>query len=106
MFNKPANAPFFSTGMSDLSDHISERSFHVSRPFSAPGSPSASGRSTPLRGSSCGTGGGGGGSLRSCSDSEDDEDVDDNTERIELGLCGLDISVADEPSTADAYAPA
>ncbi|KAF5397656.1 Glycogen [starch] synthase [Paragonimus heterotremus] len=62
-------------------DSVSERSFCLSRPYSAPASPSASGRSTPLpslgaNGSGCST---------PTSHLEEDE-VDEVTERLELGL--------------------
>ncbi|TPP56975.1 Glycogen [starch] synthase muscle [Fasciola gigantica] len=67
-------------------DSYSERSFCISRPYSAPASPSASGRSTPL------PSGGATGSERSSPTSHLDEDeVDEVTERLELGLSAVEL---------------
>lgn len=67
-------------------DSYSERSFCISRPYSAPASPSASGRSTPL------PSGGATGSDRSSPTSHLDEDeVDEVTERLELGLSTVEF---------------
>ncbi|KAF8566417.1 hypothetical protein P879_02814 [Paragonimus westermani] len=62
-------------------DSVSERSFCLSRPYSAPASPSASGRSTPLPS----LGADGSGCSTPTSHLEEDE-VDEVTERLELGL--------------------
>lgn len=67
-------------------DSLSDRSFRLSRPYSAPTSPSISGRSTPLPSADTDS------SDRSSPVSHLDEDeVDDVTERLELGLNSLEI---------------
>ncbi|TGZ63122.1 hypothetical protein CRM22_007094 [Opisthorchis felineus] len=67
-------------------DSISERSFCLSRPYSAPASPSLSGHSTPLPSA------GADGSDRSSPTSHLDEDeVDEATERLELGLSAIGL---------------
>lgn len=67
-------------------DSMSEKSFCLSRPYSAPASPSASGRSTPLPSLDPDD------SEHSGSTSHLDEDeVDEITERLELGLSTIDV---------------
>ncbi|CAL8076568.1 unnamed protein product [Calicophoron daubneyi] len=81
LFNMPVGAV-------QNGDSISEKSFCLSRPYSAPASPSVSGRSTPL------PSGGGNGSERSSSPTShlDEDEVDEVTERLELGLSTADLS--------------
>ncbi|CAH8533756.1 unnamed protein product [Schistosoma guineensis] len=68
-------------------DTLSTHSFHLSRPYSAPVSPSLSGQSTPLRSAGANS------SNRSSPTSHlDDDEVDDDTERLELGLGAVEIN--------------
>ncbi|XP_018650791.1 glycogen synthase [Schistosoma mansoni] len=70
-------------------DALSTHSFHISRPYSAPVSPSLSGQSTPLRSAGANS------SNRSSPTSHlDDDEIDDNTERLELGLGAIEITDA------------
>ncbi|KAL3320011.1 glycogen(starch) synthase [Cichlidogyrus casuarinus] len=79
------------TSRNDVPDYISEKSLHVNRPYSAPETPSPSGNSTPLRMTSCS------GRSSPVSHLEADE-VDDETERIELGLSSLEVSATSPPT--------
>ncbi|KAH8875614.1 Glycogen [starch] synthase isoform 1 [Schistosoma japonicum] len=68
-------------------DALSTHSFHISRPYSAPASPSISGQSTPLPSAGANS------SNRSSPTSHlDADEVDDDSERLELGLCAIELS--------------
>lgn len=70
-------------------DSMSDRSFCLSRPYSAPASPSVSGRSTPLPSL--------GANASECSTPTshlDEDEVDEITERLELGLGAVSMTDA------------